>query len=91
MYLFRKTHIMVSKLLLSAVFGTLGFLTCILVQNLFALHHHGSWQGLDLASFTNPLAFSSEAGNMPRLGHSSSPSQQHLCDHGDRLFALLSG
>ena len=82
---------MSSKFLLSAVFGTLGFLTCLLVQSLLALRHQGPWQGLDLASFTNPLAFSSEAGNMPRLDHSSSPSQHHLCDRGDRLFALLSG
>ena len=85
---------MVSKLVLCAVFGTSGFLACLLVQSLLTLRHQGLAE-LDMVRFTNPLAFSSDAGNTPRLdqlpGHSSSPSQQHLCDQGDRLFALLSG
>ena len=67
---------MVSRHVLSAVFGILGFLTCILV----------------LVSFTNPLAFSSEMmGEMSTLpGHSSSPSEQQPCDQADRLLDLLS-
>ena len=85
---------MVSKLVLCAVYGTSGFLACLLVQSLLTLRQQGLAE-LDMVRFTNPLAFSSDAGITPRLdqlpGHSSSPSQQHLCDQGDRLFALLSG
>ena len=67
---------MVSKHALSAVLGSLGFLTCLLV----------------LVCFTDPLDFSSELGQMSTLpGHSSSPSQQQTtCDQADRLLDLLS-
>ena len=65
---------MVSKYVLSAVLGSLGFFTCLLV----------------LVSFTNPLAFSSEVKMSTIPGHSSSPSQQTICDQADRLLDLLS-
>ena len=94
MYLFRHIQLMVSKLVLCAVYGASGFLTCLLVKSLLTLRHQGLAE-LGMVRFTNPLAFSSDAANPPRLyqlpGHSSSPSQQHLCDQGDKLFALLSG
>ena len=74
---------MVPRLVLPAVFGTIGFLTCLLVQSILALRN----QGLDLDSFTNAVA-----GNSTRPGHSNSVvSQQHLCDQADTLHALLSG
>ena len=78
---------MVSRLMLPAVFGTIGFLTCLLVQSMLALRN----QGLDLDSFTNAVAGNSTRhDHLP--GHSNSVvSQQHLCDQADTLHALLSG
>ena len=78
-YLFRNTHMMVSRLVLSAVFVTLGFLTCLLVQSLIEIRH----QGFDLGRFSIDLGHLS--------GNSGSLGQQHPCDQADRLFALLSG
>ena len=66
-----------SRLVLSAVFGTIGFLSCLLLQKLFALRH----EGLEAENSTRPD---------PLPGHSSSLSQQ-LCDKADTLHALLSG
>ena len=71
---------MVSKLVLPAVFGTIGFLACLLVKRQFALRH----QGLDMDS----LAFSSEAGNITGLDHLPGHIPG-LCDQADRLHALL--
>ena len=62
MYLFRNIHLMVSKLVLCAVYGTSGFLACLLVQSLLTLRQQGLAE-LNLVRFTNPLAFSSDAVN----------------------------
>ena len=70
---------MASKLVLSAVFGTIGFLSCLLVQRLLALHHH---EGLEAGNLTRPD---------PLPGHSTSLGEQHLCEKADTLHALLSG
>ena len=66
-----------SRLVYSVVFGTTGFLSCLLVQKLLALRH----EGLEAENLARP-------GPLP--GHSASLSQQ-LCEKADTLHALLSG
>ena len=73
---------MVCKPVLPVVFGTIGFLACLLVKRLFALRD----QGLDIDS----LAFLIEAGNITGLDHLPG-HKPGLCDQADRLHTLLSG
>ena len=71
---------MASRVVLPALFGTTGFLTCLLLQKLLHLRHEG---------------LEDEEGNLitkpnPLPGHSSS-LQENLCDKADILHDLLSG
>ena len=74
---------MASRLVLLVVFGTAGFLSCLLVQRLVALPDQGVEAGPD------PLP--GHQGVDPLPGHSTSLDQQNLCDKADTLHALLSG
>ena len=47
MYVFRNRHLMASRLVLLVVFGTAGFLSCLLVQRLVALPDQGVEAGPD--------------------------------------------
>ena len=88
---------MVSRLMLSAVLGSLGFLTVLLLQSrllhqkvvVTLLDQIGSSNPLvdtkdiaDQIRSSNPLAFSAEA---------FSNQEDQVCDRADILLALLSG
>ena len=66
---------MVSRLMLSAVLGSLGFLTVLLLQSRL-LHQRLVVTLLDQIGSSDPLAFS---------------NQEQVCDRADILLALLSG
>ena len=69
---------MVSRFILPALFGTTGFLACLLLQRLSDLRHEGLKEA---NSITRP-------GPLP--GHFTS-LQESLCDKAEILHDLLSG
>ena len=88
------------RVVLSAVSVIVGFLTCLLLESLFATNKEQLEESY-LPSLPNPNAQSSEkekkckpsesqvtSGDLPDHSDTSSPPQ--LCDEADILFDLLS-
>ena len=87
---------MVSRLMLSAVLGSLGFLTVLLLQS--RLHQKVVVTLLDQISSSNPLVDTKDIADQIRSSNplafsaeAFSNQEDQVCDRADILLALLSG